>query len=70
MPATCSWPGLEAGEWLACGRLLALRVRNGKRRLGSAKADQLPAGEVLVAAIDRGGEHAFRGVGADVQTDR
>jgi hypothetical protein len=59
MPAT-----LEAGEWPR-GGLLALHVRGGEERLGSAKADQLPAGEVLVAAIDRVGENAFRGVDAD-----
>ena len=34
------------------------------------KSDQAPAGEVLVAAIDRVGEHAFHGVGAQRVEER
>ena len=44
--------------------LLALHVLRREYRLRAREADQAPAGEVLVAAVDRVGEHAFHRVRA------
>src|SRR5882757_6526127 len=44
--------------------LLALHIRRREQRLRARKADQPPAGEILVAAIDWVREHAFHRVGA------
>src|SRR3954447_26519097 len=44
--------------------LAALHVGGGKLRLRARKAHEAPAGEILIAAIDRVGEHALDGVDA------
>ncbi len=45
-------------------RVLALQVLGREQRLRAGEVDQPPAGEVLVAAVDRVGEHALHGVRA------
>src|SRR5262245_47577287 len=49
----------RAGEWI-----LALHIGGREQRLRAGEADQDPAGEVLVAAIDGVGEHPFHRVSA------
>src|SRR6516162_9234814 len=56
--------GLQAGHRQSRKGLAALHVGRGEHRLRAGKADQTPAGEVLVAAVDRVGEHAFDRVGS------
>src|SRR5215472_1696798 len=46
-------------EWSA-----ALHVRRGELQLPAGESDQPPAGEVLVAAVNRVGEHPFHRVRA------
>ena len=56
---------LQAGDGGAGERLAVLAMSAlGVEQLRAGKADQPPAREILVAAIDRVGEHAFHGVGA------
>src|SRR5215470_691257 len=55
---------LQAGHRQPCERLPAAHVLRREGRLRAREADEAPAREVLVAAIDRVGEHAFDGVGA------
>src|SRR5262245_22368639 len=59
-----SAPGLrlQADNGQARERLAALHVLGGEFRLRAGKSNQLPAGKVLVAAIDRVGEHPFHRV--------
>src|SRR2546426_4650612 len=56
---------LQANDWRTCERLSALHIRPGEDRLGPREAHQAPTRKVLVAAVDRVGEHAFHGVRAD-----
>ena len=53
---------LQADDGRARERLLALQIRRRENRLRAGKADQAPAREVLVAAVERVGEHAFHRV--------
>src|SRR5262245_24257214 len=54
-----SRPGLQTGHRQPREGLLALHVGLGEGGLRAGKADEPPAGKVLVAAIDRIGKHAF-----------
>src|SRR5947208_3275367 len=45
-------------------RSAALHVRRGKFHLRAGESDQAPSGEVLVAAVNRVGEHPFHCVRA------
>src|SRR5207245_6221842 len=54
---------LQADDGYARERLLARHVLRREHRLRAGETDQPPAGEVLVAAVDRVGKHAFHGVG-------
>src|SRR5690242_13927439 len=56
--------GLQAGHRQPGEGFPALHVGLGESRLRTGETNELPAGEVLVAAIDRVGEHAFDRVGA------
>src|SRR5205085_3847245 len=56
--------GLQADDRRARERLLALHIGGREGGLCAREADEAPAREVLVAAIDRVGEHAFHGVRA------
>src|SRR5437588_2520065 len=53
---------LQAGHGYPRECLSALHVGRGECRLRAREADQTPAGEILVAAIDRVREHALDGV--------
>src|SRR5947207_402904 len=57
-------PGLQAGHRQPGECLSALHVCRRECRLRAGEADQAPARKVLVAAIDRVGEHALDGVRA------
>src|SRR5262249_57947541 len=50
---------LQADDGGAGERPLALQVLRRERRLRAGKADQAPAGGILVSAVDPVGEHAF-----------
>ena len=45
-------------------RLFALHIRRSENRLYAGEVHQAPAGEVLIAAVNWVGEHAFHGVRA------
>src|SRR5580704_15393653 len=55
---------LQTHHGHALERVLALHVGLREHGLRAREADELPAGEILVAAIDRVREHAFHRVGA------
>src|SRR5215469_1725747 len=63
-------PGLQPGDGHAGKRLFARKVGARVEELCAREADELPAGEVLVAAVDRVGEHAFHGMGAQSVEER
>src|SRR4051812_1727980 len=54
----------QAHDWTTGECLLAAHLRLRKERLRAGELNQLPTGEVLVAAIDRVGKHALHGVSA------
>ena len=56
---------LQADHGCARERLPILQIRRREHRLRAGEAHQTPAREVLVAAVDRVGKHAFHGVRAD-----
>src|SRR6266850_3173294 len=58
-------PALQTSDWRTCERLFALHIRLRENGLGAREADQAPASKVLVAAVDRIGEHAFHCVRPD-----
>src|SRR5215472_11435805 len=60
---------LQADDGRAVG-LPALHVLRREQRLRAREADQSPAGEVPVAAIDRVGKHSFHRVRADGVEER
>src|SRR5262245_45038057 len=55
---------LQADDGQPCERLRARHVGTRELQLRAREADEAPAGEVLVAAVDRVGKHAFHGVRA------
>src|SRR5690348_12917298 len=62
-PSACGLR-LQPDDGQARERLAALHVFGGEFQLRAREAYQLPAGELLVAAVDRVGEHAFHRVRA------
>src|SRR5262245_7214614 len=61
---------LQADDGHARECLLARHVLRGEHGLRAGETDQPPAGEILVAAIDRVGEHAFHRMGAQRVEER
>src|SRR5262249_17527085 len=55
---------LQSDDGQSRERSAALHVRRGELQLPAGESDQAPAGEVLVAAVDRVGEHPFHRVRA------
>src|SRR5215470_18332737 len=50
---------LQADQSASCECLFALHIRRRECRMCAGEAYKAPSGEVLVAAVDRVGEHAF-----------
>src|SRR5215472_6050813 len=53
---------LQADDRCAGEGVLALHIRRREQRLRAREANEDPAGEVLVAAVDRVSEHSFHGM--------
>src|SRR5436309_209961 len=64
---TSSW---RAAESFRSEGFLARHISWREGRMRAGEADESPAGEVLVAAIDRVGKHAFDRVGAQRVEER
>src|SRR6266566_3352396 len=56
--------GLQADDGEPRERFAALHVRRGEFHLPAGESHQAPSGEVLVAAVNRVGEHSFHRVRA------
>src|SRR5262249_12350331 len=62
--------GLQAGDGRTSESLFARKIGRRVIKLRARKADQLPAGEVLVAPINRVGEQTFHRMGAQRVEER